>query len=83
MRSEIFNLKFHQALITNIVFSSDMNTLIATSKDGKVSFWNAKDNYKLLSSIKVMQDESPEEPEELNAIHMFNINSEPYVLIGG
>jgi len=74
MRSEIFSLKFHQALITNIAFSPDMNTLIASSKDGTVSFWNARDNYKKLSSISVMKDESPDEPEELNAIHMFNVN---------
>ncbi|CDW89939.1 transducin beta-like protein 3 [Stylonychia lemnae] len=83
MKTEIANLKFHQALITNIIFSTDMNTLAASSKDGSVSFWNVKDNYKLLSSIKVKSDENPDEIEELNAIYMFKSGSEPYILIGG
>eukprot|EP00347_Sterkiella_histriomuscorum_P000004 403377554 len=83
LRQEIHNLRFHQALITNLVFSQDKNTLVASSKDGKVSFWNVKDNYKLLSSIKCNQDENPDEIEELNAVYMFNSNTEPYLLIGG
>lgn len=52
LRQEIHTLRFHQALITNISFSGDRNTLIAASKDGKVSFWNAKDNYSMLSALK-------------------------------
>lgn len=64
-------------------FSPDLNTLIASSKDGKISFWNVKDNYKLLSSMKCKPTEEENDIEEINATHMINIQGELYLIIGG
>jgi len=52
LKGEIASLKHHKALITSIAFSHDRNTLISGSKDCTVAFWNAKDNFSKLSSIK-------------------------------
>lgn len=63
MRSEIAHLKGHTALVTSIDFTSDRSTLITCAKDGKLAFWNAKDNFSLLSMIKYSKSE-----EELNVV---------------
>ena len=74
-------MKFHQALITCLVFSSDKNTLISGSKDGRIAFWNAKDNFKLLSSLKY-KEKNENEFEEINALHFFMIKGSPFLLVG-
>lgn len=45
MRAEVAHLKGHTALITSIGFTSDMSTLITCAKDGKLAFWNLKENF--------------------------------------
>jgi WD40 repeat protein len=52
------------ALVTSIDFSQDRTTLITCAKDGKLAFWNAKDNFSLLSMIKYSKTE-----DELNVVH--------------
>jgi U3 small nucleolar RNA-associated protein 13 len=78
MRSEISTLRGHQALVTSIIFSNDKSTLITSSKDGKLGFWNIKDQYKLLSLFKFSENE-----EELNAIHYTLFANRPYLIVGG
>mmetsp|Transcript_7436 Transcript_7436/g.9725 ORF Transcript_7436/g.9725 Transcript_7436/m.9725 type:complete len:153 (-) Transcript_7436:2075-2533(-) len=53
------------ALVTSITFSSDKKTAIVASKDGTISFYNTKDNFKRLAQIKV--NEFMEE-EEVNSV---------------
>ena len=65
MRGEIAHLKGgHNSLITSLSFSSDKSTLITSSRDGKVGFWNARDGYKPLSMFKYSKAE-----EEINAVY--------------
>ena len=64
MRGEVAHLKGHTALVTSIEFSHDRSTLITCAKDGKLAFWNAKDNFSLLSMIKYSKSE-----DELNVVH--------------
>jgi WD40 repeat protein len=78
MRSEIAHLRGHQALITSLCFSTDKSTLITCAKDGKIAFWNAKDNFKQLSMFKFSKSE-----DELNVVHYVLMNDQPYVLVGG
>lgn len=81
LRTEVANLKFHAALITSLAFSTDKHTLISGSKDGTIAFWNVKDNFKLLSSLKFKVKEEGS-LEEVNAIHFFITNGNPYILVG-
>lgn len=78
MRAEIAHLKGHTALITSIGFTSDMSTLITCAKDGKLGFWNVKENFASLSLFKYSKAE-----EELNVVHFFEHQDSPYVIIGG
>lgn len=78
MRSEIAHLKGHTALVTSIDFTSDRSTLITCAKDGKLAFWNAKDNFSLLSMIKYSKLE-----EELNVALCTTYDLQPYVIVGG
>lgn len=70
MRNEIAHLKGHMALVTSIDFSQDRSTLITCAKDGKLAFWNAKDNFSLLSMIKYSKTE-----DELNVVHFSTYDS--------
>lgn len=79
LRTDIATLKAHTSLVTSIVFTTDKNTLISGSRDGNIAFWNTKDNYKQISLVKKA---SPAD-EEINAIYYLNVNSHPYVVIGG
>ncbi len=78
MKGEIAHLRGHTALITSIEFSQDRSTLITCAKDGKLAFWNAKDNFSLLSMIKYSKTE-----DELNVVHFTTHDSSPYVIVGG
>jgi WD40 repeat protein len=64
VRGEVAHLKGHMALVTSIEFSKDRSTLVTCAKDGKLAFWNAKDNFSLLSMIKYSKTE-----DELNVVH--------------
>ena len=70
MRNEIAHLKGHMALVTSIDFSQDRSTLITCAKDGKLAFWNAIDNFSLLSMIKYSKTE-----DELNVVHFSTYDS--------
>jgi len=78
MRAEIAHLKGHMALITSIGFTTDMSTLITCAKDGKLAFWNVKENFAQLSMFKYSKSE-----EELNVVHFIQYQESPYVIIGG
>lgn len=77
MRAETAHLKGHTALVTSIAFSEDKKTMISCAKDGKIGFWNAKDNFKQLSLFKYSKTE-----DELNVVH-FLVSDAPYVIVGG
>jgi WD40 repeat protein len=38
-------------MTTCLVFTKDKKTLITSGRDGSVHFWNAADNFKLISSL--------------------------------
>jgi len=77
LRAEIGHMKGHQALVTSLTFSG--STLVSCGKDGKLAFWNAKDNFQQLSMIKYSKTE-----DELNAvIVMHSKDSLPYLVVGG
>jgi WD40 repeat protein len=40
-------------MTTSIVFTSDRETIISGGKDGCLHFWNAHDNFKHISTIKI------------------------------
>ena len=63
--------------MTSITFSTDKSTLITCAKDGKIAFWNAKDQFKQLSMFKYSKGE-----DELNVVH-YLMTDAPYVLVGG
>ena len=44
--------KFHKSPVTSITFTNDANTLIASGRDNKLSFWNLID-YSKIKSIGV------------------------------
>ena len=46
-----------------------------------MAFWNTKDNFKLLSSLKY-KEKNENEFEEINALHFFMIKSSPFLLVG-
>jgi U3 small nucleolar RNA-associated protein 13 len=77
IRQERATLKGHQALVTSISFSADKSTLISSSKDGKLGFWNVKDNFKQLSLMKY----SSQEPE-LNVAYYVQRET-PFIIVGG
>jgi len=78
MRAEIAHLKCHTALITSIGFTSDMSTLITCAKDGKLAFWNVKENFSQLSMFRYSKTE-----EELNVVHFLTYLDQPFILVGG
>jgi len=38
-------------MTTCLVFTKDKKTLISSGRDGEIHFWNASDNFKLISSL--------------------------------
>jgi WD40 repeat protein len=78
MRSETAHLKGHTALVTSIAFSSDKTTLMTCAKDGKLVFWNCKDNFAQLSMFKYSKAE-----DELNVVHFILFQDQPFVIVGG
>ena len=78
MRDEVAHLKGHTALVTSIAFSHDHSTMTSSSKDGKLAFWNAKENFKQLALIKFSKTEN-----ELNVVHYFVHADQPYLIVGG
>lgn len=79
LRTEVAHLKGHTALVTSLSFSSDKSTLITCAKDGKLAFWNAKDNFKLLSMFKYSKTE-----DELNVIQYYtDKDGTPFLIVGG
>ena len=85
MRTELVTLKGHSSLVTSIIFSNDKKILITGSKDGKIGLWNVKENFKLITMLK-MTDLGLNE-EEINAICYYSIkdgnNHHPFLIIGG
>ena len=85
LRAEVATLKAHQSIVTCFTFTTDRNTLISGGRDGRLAFWNVKDNYKLMSTIKV--SDCGIEEDEITAIHYTNLrtgtDNHPFVVIGG
>jgi hypothetical protein len=59
--------------------------MITSGRDGKVAYWNVKDNFKLISNLQVSQIGVNE--EEINAIQYVNVKegavSHPFLVMGG
>lgn len=66
LRAEVATLKAHTSLVTCIVFTNDKTTMITSGRDGKVAFWNARDNFKLINVLQM--NELGINEEEINAI---------------
>jgi U3 small nucleolar RNA-associated protein 13 len=50
-------LNYHRSQIPSIVFTNDCKTLIVSSRDQKLSFWNLKDNkFNRLGAIQLEED---------------------------
>lgn len=79
LRAEVAHLRGHSALVTSLTFSPDRSTLVTCAKDGKLAFWNSKDNYQLISMIKYSKTEN-----ELNAVaFMTGKDDASYLIVGG
>lgn len=78
-------MKAHSSLVTSIVFTNDKSTMITSGRDAKVTYYNAKDNFKVLSSEPVSSLGINE--EEVNAIQYINVKDDkhnhPFLIIGG
>jgi U3 small nucleolar RNA-associated protein 13 len=78
LRGEVAHLRGHTALITSMTFTNDKSTLITCAKDGKIAFWNTRENFAMLSMVRYSRAE-----EELNAVRYIEYEGEPYVVVGG
>lgn len=81
MRAELTSLKGHSSLVTSFTFSNNKHTLITGSRDGGLALYNVKDNFKLITTLKIA-DCGHEEEEIYAAVYIYQ-GENPYVVIGG
>lgn len=56
INKEVATLRGSMGRITSLVVTKDQKTLIIGSKDGKVSFYNAADNYRQIAVMDAGRD---------------------------
>jgi WD40 repeat protein len=56
INKEVVCLRGFMGRITSLAFSNDHKTLIVGAKDGRISFYNAADNYRQIAVMDVVKD---------------------------
>jgi U3 small nucleolar RNA-associated protein 13 len=69
-------------MTTSLCFTKDRKTLISSGRDGQIHFWNAIDNFKLISSLQLSSIGCDKE-EEILSMQYLAINEDPCIVLGG
>jgi len=77
----IGTMKYHRSQIPSIVFTNDCKTLIVSSRDQKLSFWNLEQNkFDRLGAIQLEEDVEGMQYVNLEVADDKNV---PYLITGG
>jgi|DEB0MinimDraft_12_1074336.scaffolds.fasta_scaffold42131_2 WD40 repeat protein len=69
-------------MTTSLVFTKDKKTLITSGRDGCIHFWNAQDNFKLISALSLAAIGCEKEEEVLSMAYL-PVNEDPCIVLGG
>lgn len=74
-------MQYHKSQVSDIEFTNDCKTLIVSSRDQKLSFWNLKENkFEKIGAIRLKED--------IEGMHYVNLQvfedkTSPYLITGG
>ena len=83
LNEEVACLKGTTGRVAAFAFSPDMKTVIVGTKDARIAFFNAADNFKQIGAINVREIKGMEDETEVNALVYLEINDLPYLVVGG
>lgn len=81
LNSCLGTLHYHRSQIPSLVFTNDLKTLIVSSRDQKLSFWDLKDN--TFSRIGALQLNEDVEGMQYVNLQISKTKAAPYLITGG
>ena len=70
-------------MTTSICFTNDKKTMISAGRDSCIHFWNTRDNFKHISSVKIESLGALKYDEVNCMVYVNHVKEDPCLIIGG